>query len=79
MKDWNIEQLRELNTAFRNVQEKHVYLNGQPCTVQSISLVQPAFIAQHSGRVLGIDIVDPDGTRHEIRLYTSDWPEERRG
>jgi hypothetical protein len=77
MKDWNIEQLRELETALRNVQGKRIYLNGESCTIDHVMLVQPAFIAQHPGKVLEIDAVDTHG-KHEIRLYTSEWPEERR-
>lgn len=78
MEDWKIEQLREIKTALRNAREKYVYLNGQLCTVTSVLLVQPAFIVHHPGKALEIDAVDIHGSKHEIRLYTSEWPEERR-
>jgi hypothetical protein len=78
MKDWSIEQLRELETALRNVQGKRLYLNGESCTIDHVMLVQPAFIAQHSGRALEVDALDTHGNKHKIRLYTSEWPEERR-
>lgn len=77
-KDWEIEQLREIETALRNAQGKRVYLNGQPCIINSVFLVQPAVVADHPGKELGIDATDPEGNGHEIRLYTSEWPEERR-
>lgn len=79
MNDWTIEQLREIETAFRNVQGKRIYLNGEPCTIQHLMLVQPAFSANHLGNALQIDAVGANGNTHKIRLYTKEWPEERRG
>lgn len=83
--DWKIEQLRELETAFRvnvsgsnNPCGKCVYLNGKPCTIEHLLLVQPSVGANHAGKSLEIDVLDADGNKHEIRLYTSDWPEDRR-
>jgi hypothetical protein len=78
MKDWNIEQLRELETALHQGQGKRVYLNGEPCIINHLMLVQPALIANHPGKALEIDAVDTHGNKHEIRLYSSEWPEERR-
>ncbi len=77
-KDWKIEQLREIETAFHNARKKRVYLNGEPCMVTHFLLVQPAFIANHPGKALEIDVTDTHGNKQEIRLYTSEWPEERR-
>lgn len=84
-KDWKIEQLRELETAFHvavsgsnNPLGKRVYLNGEPCTINHLLLVQPALAAHHPGKSLEIDLVDSENNKHEIRLYTSDWPEDRR-
>lgn len=77
-KDWKIEQLRETETALRNAQEKRIYLNGEPCIISHLMLVQPSFTANHPGKVLEIDAIDTHGNKHEIRLYTSEWPEERR-
>lgn len=78
MKDWDIRQLRELETALRNAQGKRVYLNGEPCIIKHLMLVQPAVIANHPGRALEIDAIDTHGNKREIRLYTQEWPEERR-
>lgn len=78
MKDWTIEQLREIETALRNGREKRVYLNGEPCVINHLLLVRPAVVAHHAGKSLEIDALDAHGNKHEIRLYTSDWPEERR-
>jgi hypothetical protein len=77
-KDWKIEQLREVERTFRTAQGKRVYLNGEPCIIHHLMLVQPAFIANHPGKALEIDVIDTHGNKHEIRLYTSEWPEERR-
>ena len=84
-KDWKIEQLRDLETAFRvavsgsdNPLGKRVYLNGEPCIVRHLLLVQPSVAANHAGESLEIDLIDSENDKHEIRLYTSDWPEGRR-
>ena len=77
-KDWKIEQLREMETALRNAQQKRIYLNGEPCIITHMMLVQPALVANHKGRALEIDAVDTHGNKRKIRLYTSEWPEERR-
>ncbi len=78
MKDWTVEQLRELETALRNVQGKRIYLNGEPCIINHLMLVQPALIANHPGRALELDAIDSHGNKLEVRMYTPDWPEDRR-
>lgn len=83
--DWKIEQLRELETAFRvnvsgsnNPQNKHIYLDGKSCAITHLLLVRPSVAANHEGRSLEIDLADESGAKHEIRLYTAGWPEESR-
>jgi len=78
MSDWNREQLRAIETAFRNARERRVYLNGQECIVAHLMLVQPAVVAGHDGNALEMDLTDAHGGTHTIRLYTAAWPEDRR-
>lgn len=79
MRDWSVEQLREIETAFRlNGQERRLYIEGQPHVVRSVLLMQPSYGADHTGKRLDIDALDPEGNMVKIRLYTSEWPEERR-